>query len=492
MTVSRSFIIELRQHQVVGPTLASWCATHDAPLRAAMKFGKQLRLSVVLRWSHKYVPYKLLKQRLKRVLRARDGGAGTDASTAGAGTAEVLDGDDDAAGLGPLRSYDEERAAFFAALERSLAALNVFVTAKLKELQAAADGAAAPAYDSSFVGEAKPGDTSVAAASSSVDGAGILASEPDAAAQDNAQLYKEASDLRSFISVNATAIGKIVKKYDKRTGEAHRDEWQGRVAGAPFNQEREAERVAAALRMALDVPIEHAFSVSLEDSHDHVGLLRGGDSGRRGASGSHAGAPSGPGSADATAGAGGKKATRLYKPVPLLVAFVLAALVLIIPMFDAEHARAHRCLGIVTFITVLWVTEALPFFVSALSIPPLAVMLQVLSEEEPQVGPDGCRWGNCTIVFAEEAMTAPKAAHLALTSMFDPVLMLLIGGFALSSAMSQCQLELRLARYAQQRYGSRPQIFILAIMVLAMVSGVRGGRPRHVVVTAEGFVPPAR
>jgi hypothetical protein len=41
-----------------------------------------------------------------------------------------------------------------------------------------------------------------------------------------------------------------------------------------------------------------------------------------------------------------------------------------------------------------------------------------------------------------------------------------IGGYTISSAFSRCQLELRLAAILQKRFGHRPKLFILMIMLV--------------------------
>lgn len=197
--------------------------------------------------------------------------------------------------------------------------------------------------------------------------------------------------------------------------------------------------------------------MSLLAAQESAGLDvgRGGGRGTRGA---------GAGRHDARA----KKAKQ--KPMFVLLALVVGAAFFFIPVFGdetgrPERARSRRCLALVMAVTVSWVTEAVPFFVTSMSVPPLSVLLGVLAAEKPVIGPPGCSWRNCTISHHEEGLAAPEAAHLALKSMFDPVMMLLLGGFGLTAALARSQLELRVARWAQQRYGQKPKIFILVVML---------------------------
>ena len=41
----------------------------------------------------------------------------------------------------------------------------------------------------------------------------------------------------------------------------------------------------------------------------------------------------------------------------------------------------QRCLAMLVFITMLWVTEALPYFATALLVPPLVVFLEILNDK---------------------------------------------------------------------------------------------------------------
>uniref|UniRef100_M4B2I2 SPX domain-containing protein n=1 Tax=Hyaloperonospora arabidopsidis (strain Emoy2) TaxID=559515 RepID=M4B2I2_HYAAE len=58
--------------------------------------------------------------------------------------------------------------------------------------------------------------------------------------------------------------------------------------------------------------------------------------------------------------------------------FVLLLLIRITP--KGEEVQ-QRCLAMLVFITMLWVTEALPYFATALLVPPLVVFLQILNDK---------------------------------------------------------------------------------------------------------------
>ena len=45
------------------------------------------------------------------------------------------------------------------------------------------------------------------------------------------------------------------------------------------------------------------------------------------------------------------------------------------------HDVQQRCLAMLVFVTTLWVTEAVPYFATALLVPPLVVFLQILDDK---------------------------------------------------------------------------------------------------------------
>lgn len=71
------------------------------------------------------------------------------------------------------------------------------------------------------------------------------------------------------------------------------------------------------------------------------------------------------------------------------------------------------------FVTSLWVTEATPYFVTALLIPVLVVLMDIM---ENSSGDDKDR---------------KKAAKVVLSHMVDHTTILIMGGYAISSAFSR-------------------------------------------------------
>ena len=92
-------------------------------------------------------------------------------------------------------------------------------------------------------------------------------------------------------------------------------------------------------------------------------------------------------------------------------------------------------------------------FVTALIVPFLVVVLQVLREPLPN--------------GQYRRLTPKEATARIFADMFSPVIMLLLGGFALASALSKHHVAQWLAQIVLSRAGSSPHYVILANMLVS-------------------------
>ena len=76
----------------------------------------------------------------------------------------------------------------------------------------------------------------------------------------------------------------------------------------------------------------------------------------------------------------GGELLRKVKKVPFLVAVGLFVSLLVLPIFDHDQIRQQKCLAMLVGITSLWVSEGLPYFATALLVPPLVVFLELLDD----------------------------------------------------------------------------------------------------------------
>ncbi|KAJ7183678.1 SPX domain-containing protein [Mycena filopes] len=111
-----------------------------------------------------------------------------------------------------------------------------------------------------------------------------------------------------------------------------------------------------------------------------------------------------------------------------------------------QGKEANRCYAVLMFCTVLWATEAIPLFVTSLMVPLLLVCLSVIRDDEGT------------------ALSAPDATKYIFSVMFSPTIMLLIGGFTISSALSKTNIDRVLITRVLSLAGTRPSTVLLAFM----------------------------
>eukprot|EP00835_Amoeboradix_gromovi_P004386 NODE_338_length_10654_cov_0.207295.p1 type:complete len:601 gc:universal NODE_338_length_10654_cov_0.207295:9895-8093(-) len=94
--------------------------------------------------------------------------------------------------------------------------------------------------------------------------------------------------------------------------------------------------------------------------------------------------------------------------------------------FTHNTIYQNNCCGVLLAVIYLWATEAIPLFTTALLIPLLLVIRSVLTED---------------INGQQVVLDSPLAAKLIFTEMFySPIIILLLGGFTLASALSKYRI----------------------------------------------------
>lgn len=124
----------------------------------------------------------------------------------------------------------------------------------------------------------------------------------------------------------------------------------------------------------------------------------------------------------------------------------VAVFVTLLNIKIVDNAEANKCFAILVFSTVLWASEAIPLFVTSTFVPFLLVLFKVIKADDGAV------------------MTAPEATKWIFSVMFSPTIMLLVGGFTISSALSKTNIDRILITRLLSLAGSDPNTVILAFM----------------------------
>jgi di/tricarboxylate transporter len=133
--------------------------------------------------------------------------------------------------------------------------------------------------------------------------------------------------------------------------------------------------------------------------------------------------------------------SHLKELIGLGVATLGAITVLFLPIFEQQEG-AKRCLALVVFVAVCWSTTALPPFVTAFTIPFLAVTMSILP------------------------FPATSAATTISMAFFDPVILLFLGGLTFAAALDKYKLNQRLALLILRLAGDKPIWNLAALMGL--------------------------
>lgn len=138
----------------------------------------------------------------------------------------------------------------------------------------------------------------------------------------------------------------------------------------------------------------------------------------------------------------------------LIFTLSLFAAMLVVPIM--EKPEQQNCLAILVLVSLLWATEAIPLFVTSLTIPFLCVVLRVFrNKDEPH-----------------NRLGSKEATGAVFAAMWTPVIMLLLGGFTLAAALSKCYIDKRIATFVLSKAGTRPRTVLIANMGVAAVASM--------------------
>lgn len=211
-------------------------------------------------------------------------------------------------------------------------------------------------------------------------------------------LWQDLYALKQYVDLNDTAFQKILKKYDKNTGNKLKKSYLAEQVGTTYPWTKEAkeeldillahalflyqrvvvggdeelakEQLRAQLRERIVVDRETVWSQMVGDrrgkhifrSADPEEALPAFQQRKRGFS-----TPLGRIARPSWISKGG-----------LIFVFAVAVMVAIVVLQPMDRVEESNCLALLVFCTILWATEAIPLFVTSLAVPFLVVVLQVL------------------------------------------------------------------------------------------------------------------
>ncbi|KAF8934834.1 low-affinity phosphate transporter [Haplosporangium bisporale] len=124
-----------------------------------------------------------------------------------------------------------------------------------------------------------------------------------------------------------------------------------------------------------------------------------------------------------------------------------------VSIFDTQEQ--NRCFAILITVAFFWATEVFPLFATALLVPLLTVLCQVMRDP-----------------VTNATLTTSAATKLVFSSMFSPTIMLLLGGFTIASALSKYGIAKSIASTVLSKAGTDPKWVLLANMFVATIASM--------------------
>ncbi|ODV79102.1 low-affinity phosphate transporter [Suhomyces tanzawaensis NRRL Y-17324] len=290
-------------------------------------------------------------------------------------------------------------------------------------------------------------------------------------------LFTTLSELKSYIELNQTGFKKALKKFDKSLNTNLKDDYLNKL---PLETYIFREGTMATLKDHIDSLIKlyalicnHGqdletakaeLSIHLREHvvwerntvwRDMIGLERktyaansklmsGGDrlSGDKG---------------DRKSGDGKLKSTfnlSLRNPAILKLILIFTVTLLLLLFSPFEDEAQNHCFALVICASLLWATETIPLFVTSLLIPLLIVVLGVVKN------PDG------TLMNAEDS------SKFILSTMWNSVILLLLGGFTLAAALSKYHIAKLISTWILSKAGTNPLVVLLTVMSVALFASM--------------------
>jgi anion transporter len=289
--------------------------------------------------------------------------------------------------------------------------------------------------------------------------------------KDIIELYVQAYNLREYIGLNLTGFSKILKKYEKVTGQMLKQEYMEQITSQiPFDQESIAE-LEDILRDILEKYSQIATNGDLEAGlkelqghvHERVVFYRNTiwkdmvEAERKSESVKIQ-------EFDKEFSIFGVKVKIPIihsKFLYMIMGIVIFITLVLAPTFEAPEQR--YCLAILVFASYLWALEVIPLFVTALLVPFLVVVFRVLREPVYDAEKH---------IVDYHRLTSKEAAKKIFSDMFGPVIMLLLGGFSLAAALSKHHIAKSLAGAVLSKAGDKPVWIILTNMFVSTFSSM--------------------
>ncbi|KAF2016928.1 hypothetical protein BU24DRAFT_490196 [Aaosphaeria arxii CBS 175.79] len=303
-----------------------------------------------------------------------------------------------------------------------------------------------------------------------------------------ASLYVTLCELRSFIQLNKTGFGKVLKKYDKILDRKLKGFYISKyVEPAYAFQQNTMDHLAANIAKVEDAYSRICTKGDVNEAkrelrlhlREHVvwerntvwremiGIERKAQAANLGI-GQLLGGPSDGRNVRLQGDEPESKVKEVVTPIGryqcprwlvnrtfymLLVILAIFFVLLFLPIM--KKPEQQNCLALVILVSLLWATEAIPLFVTSLLVPFLAVTLRVVRDDS-----------------THKRLETKQAASYVFAAMWTPVIMLLLGGFTIAAALSKYNIAKMMATFVLSKAGTKPRTVLVTNMFVAMFASM--------------------
>lgn len=281
-------------------------------------------------------------------------------------------------------------------------------------------------------------------------------------------LYTTLSELKSYIELNQTGFKKALKKFDKSLNSNLKDDYLSNLAERTYvfkpstlnavddNLEALVKVYALICNHGNDLEAAKSeLSIHLREHvvwerntvwRDMIGLERKSQAAQHSKGSSRT---------DEKKEASVSTLNLSFtNPIILKFTLIVAVTVLLLNFSPFDDTAQKNCFALLVCASLLWATETIPLFVTSLAIPLLIVNFGILKNIDGTL------------------MSTVDASKYILSTMWNSVILLLLGGFTLAASLTKYNIAKLLSTWILSKAGTNPSIVLLTIMSIALFASM--------------------
>lgn len=280
-------------------------------------------------------------------------------------------------------------------------------------------------------------------------------------------LFTTLSELKSFIELNQTGFKKALKKFDKSLNSHLKDEYLSKLAEKSYIFEpstlKNVNDKLDALVKVYAVICNHGddleaakaeLSIHLREHvvwerntvwRDMIGLERKSQAAQH---------MKGAKSDDERESSASTLNSTFQSPTLLKFTLIVAVTVILMNFSPFDDTSQKNCFALLVCASLLWATETIPLFVTSLVIPLLIVNFGVLKNADGTL------------------MSTSDSSKYILSTMWNSVILLLLGGFTLAASLTKYNIAKLLSTWILSKAGTNPSVVLLTIMSIALFASM--------------------